>query len=67
MDELGMSQAGETPGEFGAALKYKGYTGSVEYEPGDGVFYGSVNDITDIVTYQSEKAEGPGGRVSHLG
>lgn len=38
-------------------MKYKGYTGSVEYDPDDRIFYGSVDDITDIVTFQGDSVE----------
>jgi predicted HicB family RNase H-like nuclease len=38
-------------------MKYKGYTGSVEYDPDDRVFHGSVDDITDIVTFQGDSVE----------
>jgi predicted HicB family RNase H-like nuclease len=38
-------------------MKYKGYTGSVEYDPDDRIFHGTVNDITDIVTFQGDSVE----------
>lgn len=38
-------------------MKYKGYTGSVEYDPDDRVFYGTVNGITDIVTFEGDSVE----------
>lgn len=38
-------------------MKYKGYTGSVEYDPDDRIFHGSVDNITDIVTFQGDSVE----------
>jgi predicted HicB family RNase H-like nuclease len=38
-------------------MKYKGYTGSVEYDPDDRLFYGRVNGITDIVSFQGDSVE----------
>jgi predicted HicB family RNase H-like nuclease len=38
-------------------MRYKGYTGSVEYDPDDRIFHGSVDDITDIVTFQGDSVE----------
>ena len=38
-------------------MKYRGYTGSVEYDPDDRIFYGSVDDITDVVTFQGDSVE----------
>jgi predicted HicB family RNase H-like nuclease len=38
-------------------MKYKGYTGSVEYDPDDRIFYGSVDNITDVVTFQGDTVE----------
>jgi predicted HicB family RNase H-like nuclease len=38
-------------------MKYKGYTGSVEYEPDDRVFFGTVDGITDIVTFEGDNVE----------
>ncbi len=38
-------------------MKYKGYTGSVEYDPDDRIFHGTVDDITDIVTFQGDSVE----------
>jgi predicted HicB family RNase H-like nuclease len=38
-------------------MKYKGYTGSVEYEPEDRVFFGTVDGITDIVTFEGDSVE----------
>jgi predicted HicB family RNase H-like nuclease len=38
-------------------MRYKGYTGSVEYDPDDRIFHGTVDDITDIVTFQGDSVE----------
>lgn len=38
-------------------MRYKGYTGSVEFDPDDRVFYGTVNGITDIVTFEGDSVE----------
>lgn len=38
-------------------MKHKGYTGSVDYDPDDRLFYGRVNGITDIVSFQGDTVE----------
>lgn len=38
-------------------MKYKGYTGSVDYDPEDRLFYGRVDGITDIVSFQGDTVE----------
>jgi predicted HicB family RNase H-like nuclease len=38
-------------------MKYKGYTGSVEYDPNDRLFHGSVDAITDIISFQGDSVE----------
>lgn len=38
-------------------MKYKGYTGSVEYDPDDRLFHGRVNGIADIVSFQGDSVE----------
>lgn len=38
-------------------MKYKGYTGSVEYDAEDRIFYGSVDHITDVVTFQGDSVD----------
>lgn len=38
-------------------MRYKGYTGSVEYDPDDRLFHGRVNGITDIVSFQGDSVE----------
>lgn len=39
-------------------LYYKGYTGSVEYSDEDGCFYGEIDGISDLVTYESKDHAG---------
>lgn len=38
-------------------MKYKGYTGSVDYDPDDRLFYGRVDGIMDIVSFQGDTVE----------
>jgi predicted HicB family RNase H-like nuclease len=39
-------------------MKYKGYTGSVEYDPGDRIFHGRIQGITaDIVTFEGTSVD----------
>jgi predicted HicB family RNase H-like nuclease len=38
-------------------VKYKGYTGSVDYDAEDRLFYGRVDGITDIVSFQGDTVE----------
>lgn len=38
-------------------MKYKGYTGSVDYDAEDRLFYGRVDGITDIVSFQGDTVE----------
>jgi predicted HicB family RNase H-like nuclease len=45
------------PREESSPMKYKGYTGSGAYEPDDLVFFGTVDNITDIVTFQGDTVE----------
>jgi len=33
-------------------LKYKGYTGKVEYDDEADIFYGEVIDLRDVITFQ---------------
>ena len=40
--------------KFDNKLKYKGYTGSVEYSETDGVFYGRVLGIRSLLSYEGE-------------
>ncbi|RXG16558.1 DNA repair protein [Leeuwenhoekiella aestuarii] len=35
-------------------LKYKNYIGSIEYSSADGVWYGEILDINDLVSYEAE-------------
>jgi predicted HicB family RNase H-like nuclease len=39
-------------------LTYKNYTGSVEYSEEDGVFFGKLLYITDLILYEAESKEG---------
>ncbi|HEX2077285.1 MAG TPA: type II toxin-antitoxin system HicB family antitoxin [Longimicrobium sp.] len=38
-------------------MKYKGYTGSIEYDPDERQFYGRVEAITDIVSFKGVTVE----------
>jgi predicted HicB family RNase H-like nuclease len=40
-----------------ATLKYKGYTGEVEYDPEAKILYGHVIDFDDVITFESERAD----------
>lgn len=40
---------------YGQFVEYKGYTGSIEYSLEDGVFYGKLLNIEDLVTYEGEE------------
>jgi predicted HicB family RNase H-like nuclease len=60
MEDLGMVPRVDPPAPGGLAatkMKYRGYTGSVEYEPDDNLFHGRVDGLTDIISYQSETVE----------
>jgi predicted HicB family RNase H-like nuclease len=35
-------------------LEYKGYTGSIEYSPEDGLLYGKVLGIKGLISYEGE-------------
>lgn len=39
-------------------LTYKNYTGSVEYSEEDGVFFGKILYIADLILYDSDSEEG---------
>lgn len=39
-------------------MKYKGYTGTVEYSEEDDAYIGQLRDIRDLVIYESEDASG---------
>ena len=39
-------------------LEYKGHFGAIEYSEDDGVFFGRLQLIRDLVTYESTNAEG---------
>jgi predicted HicB family RNase H-like nuclease len=38
-------------------MRYKGYTGSVEYDPDDRLFHGSVDAITDVIAFEGDSVE----------
>ena len=38
-------------------LKYKGYTGHVEYDDEARIFHGEVLDLRDIITFQGKNVE----------
>jgi predicted HicB family RNase H-like nuclease len=38
-------------------LRYKGYTGHVEYDDAEGNFHGEVLDLRDVVTFQGKSVE----------
>ena len=45
-------------------MTYKGYSARPEYSAEDGVFFGRLLGINDLVNFESEKRGGLGGRVS---
>jgi predicted HicB family RNase H-like nuclease len=38
-------------------LKYKGYTGHVEFDDAAGLFHGEVLDLRDVITFQGTSVE----------
>lgn len=38
-------------------LKYKGYTGQVEFDAEAGIFHGEVLDTRDVITFQGKSVE----------
>ena len=38
-------------------LKYKGYTGYVEFDDESGIFHGEVLDLRDVITFQGKSVE----------
>jgi len=38
-------------------LEYKGYSGSVEFDPDDRIFYGTVLGTKDVITFQGTTAD----------
>lgn len=38
---------------IGYFKEYKGYTGTIEYDPEDNISYGKLLNIKDLVNYQS--------------
>lgn len=37
---------------IGQFIEYKGYVGSIEYDPEDKIYYGELLNIDDFVNYQ---------------
>ena len=37
-------------------IKYKGYIGSVEFSESDGIFYGKVQGIRSLISYEGTTA-----------
>ncbi len=40
-----------------ATMRYKGYTGAVEYDAEAKILYGHVIDFDDVITFESERAD----------
>ena len=38
-------------------LKYKGYTGHVEFDDESGIFHGEVLDLRDVITFRGKSVE----------
>ena len=38
-------------------MKYKGYTGRVEFDPEAGLFHGEVIDTRDVITFQGKSVD----------
>lgn len=43
---------------IGLFLEYKGYQGSIEYDPEDNLYYGSIRNIKDLVNYHADSIVG---------
>lgn len=39
-------------------LEYKGYTAKIEYSVEDNILFGEIDDITDLVNFESTNTEG---------
>lgn len=39
---------------IGQFVEYKGYVGSIEYDPEDNIYYGKLLDIDDLVNYHAD-------------
>lgn len=39
---------------IGQFIEYKGYVGSIEYDPEDKIYYGELLNIDDFVNYQGD-------------
>jgi predicted HicB family RNase H-like nuclease len=38
-------------------LNYKGFIGSVHFSADDGIFYGKIEGITDLITFEGESVK----------
>lgn len=38
---------------IGKFVEYKGYVGTIEYDPEDKIYYGKLDDIDDFVNYHA--------------
>ena len=38
-------------------MEYKGYIGKVEFDDDDGIFYGEVINLRDVVTFEGESVQ----------
>lgn len=38
-------------------IEYKGYVGNIEFSENDGVFYGKVQGVRSLITYEGRNAE----------
>ena len=42
---------------IGLFAEYKGYVGSIEYDMVDGIHYGSLQNIKDLISYHAKSVE----------
>lgn len=40
--------------KIGQFIEYKGYIGSIEYDPDDKIYYGSLQNIKDSISYHAK-------------
>lgn len=43
--------------ELKQTMTYRGYVGSVEFSDADGVFFGKVQDVRSLISYEGETLE----------
>lgn len=43
--------------KIGTFVEYKGYAGSIEYSTEDKIYYGSLLDIRDFISYEADTIE----------